>query len=268
MKALPPNLRPIPLRVRPAPFEPAYGLLGRLAVRHGYSASRAFVADMAFGIADFVHELECGRRLAELACLAGLAKATIAASTMVTDQAGILWIGTERVDVAANHRAVSAAGRVCPCCLRIDLETRDGPEVCRPHRRIWWDLTGVVSCPVHGVLLLDVCPNCGSSPSRVPTSPRHCRCGHDLAGLATLPLDDADLMADRYLVGRLGGVGASAHPLFDRMPLHDPALAMLRIGRAGLLGARGLPFRKDITEPALWAKMASIGFREAAPNES
>ncbi|KAA1053077.1 hypothetical protein [Azospirillum argentinense] len=75
-------------------------------------------------------------------------------------------------------------------------------------------------------------------------------------------------MADRYLVGRLGGVRASAHPLFDRMPLHDAALAMLRIGRAGLLGARGLPLRKDITDPALWAKMASIGFREAAPNES
>lgn len=94
MKALPPSLRPIPLRVRPAPFEPAYGLLGRLAVRHGYSTSRAFVADMAFGIADFVHELECGRRLAELACLAGLAEATLAASTMVTDQAGIC--GSER----------------------------------------------------------------------------------------------------------------------------------------------------------------------------
>ncbi len=251
MKALPPNLRPIPLRVRPAPFEPAYGLLGRLAVRHGYSASRAFVADMAFGIADFVHELECGRRLAELACLAGLAKATIAASTMVTDQAGILWIGTERVDVAANHRAVSAAGRVCPCCLRIDLEMGDGPESCRPHRRIWWDLTGVVSCPVHGVLLLDVCPNCGSSPSRVPTSPRHCRCGHDLAGLATLPLDDSDLMADRYLVGRLGASTVRSHALARRRPGYaadrtgrfvggERSAVKERHHRSGALGKNGI----------------------------
>ncbi|CAO3435709.1 TniQ family protein [Azospirillum doebereinerae] len=260
-------LQPVPLRVRPAPFEPAYGLLGRLAVRHGYVTTRLFVADMGFGIADFVHELECGRRLAELARLTRCAKAAIAASTLVTDQTGTLRIGAVRISVTANHRAVSGAGRVCPDCLRADLETRDGPAACRPHRRVWWDLTGVMSCPLHGVLLVNVCPDCGSRPSRAPASPRYCRCGHDFAGLTTRPLEVSDRVADHYLVGRLGGVATMIHPLFDRMPVHEAALSMLRIGRANLLGSRGLSFKNDTTEPALWAKMASIGFQEAVTHK-
>lgn len=263
MKRPPPHLRPLPLRVRAAPFEPAYGLLGRLAIRHGHSTSQAFVVEMAFGIPDFLHEIECGRHLAELACLIRSAEATIAASTLVTDPTGTLRIGAERISVTANHRAVSAVGRICPHCLRADLEMRDGPVTCRPHRRVWWDLAGVVSCPLHKVLLLHVCPGCGTHPSRVPASPRYCRCGQDLIGLTGSPLDDADLAADRYLIGRLGVVAASTHPLLDRMPLHDAAVAMLRIGQAAVLGARVTRFRNDKIDPMLRAKLASAGFREA-----
>lgn len=263
MKRPPFHLQPIPLRVRPALFEPAYGLLGRLAVRHGHSISQAFVTEMAFGIPDFLHEVECGRRLAELARLTRTAEATIAASTLVTDPTGTLWIGTERISATASHHAVSAAGRVCPHCLRADIEMRDGPVTCRPHRRVWWDLVGVVSCPLHKVLLLHICPNCGMHPSRAPASPRYCRCGHDLIRLTGSHLDDTDLAADRYLIGRLGVVAASRHSFLDHMPLHDAALAMLRIGQAAALGARGVRFKNHMIEPTLRAKLASIGFREA-----
>lgn len=262
MKRSPPHLQPVSLRIRPAQFEPAYGLLGRLAVRHGYSTSRAFVADMGFGIADFVHDLECGRRLTELALLTRVAETSLIATTMITDRKGILRIGSERVSVKANHLAINGAGRMCPRCLQSDLEMRDGPIGCRPHRRVWWDLAGVVSCPYHGVLLLHVCPNCGNRPSRLPASPRYCKCGHDLTAATSLSLDDADLTADRYLIGRLERVGTSTHPLLDRMPLHDAALAMLQIGQAVMFGARGLRSKRRFSEPLLQAKAASIGFRE------
>lgn len=265
MKRPSPHLQPLPLRVRPAQFEPAYGLLGRLAVRHGYSTSRAFVADMSFGIADFVHDLECGRRVTELALLTKVTETALVAATMITDRKGVLRIGSEWVSVTANHLAISGTGRVCPHCLWADLETRDGPIACRPHRRVWWDLAGVVSCPCHGVLLLHVCPNCGNCPSRLPASPRYCKCGHDLAGSITPSLDDADLTSDRYLIGRLGGGETSTHPLFDRMPLHAAALAMLQIGQAVMFGARGIRFKRRFNQPALQAKIASIGFREAQP---
>jgi len=254
----------LPLRVRFASFEPAYGLLGRLAVRHGYSTSREFASEISLGIRNFVHDVENGRCLAELALLTGIPEAVIRASTRYVDESGAMFIGGELLHARDDHKASSAAGRVCPDCLRADLDEREGSMACRPHRRVWWDLTAVTACPIHGALLIGTCRACGGRLSRELASPRYCRCGCDLSELCSVALEPSDLAADRYLVGRLGGVERSTHALLDSMPLHIAALAMIRIGRASLVGARGLSKKGDRIEPAMQARMASLGYRLSA----
>jgi hypothetical protein len=254
----------LPLRVRFAHFEPAYGLLGRLAVRHGYSTSRRFVSEMSFGIRSFVHDVENGRRLAELALLTGIPEPAFRASTRFVDESGAMFIGRELLNARVDNKVLSTVGRVCPDCLRADLEEREGPIGCRPHRRVWWDLRAVTTCPIHGVLLIDTCPACGGQLSRELAAPRYCRCGFDLSGQVPDTLDPLDLTADRYLVGRLGGVERSTHALLDRMPLHVAATAMIRIGRVALVGARGLSKKGDTIEPVMQARMASLGHRMSA----
>lgn len=143
----------MPLRVRFASFEPAYGLLGRLAVRHRYSLTKRFVFEMSLGIRNFVSEVENGRHLAELALLTGIPEAAIRASTRFVTESGATFIGCELVNMRVDPKAISAVGRVCPDCLRADLNECEGPLACRPHRRVWWDLSAVTACPiVSGVL--------------------------------------------------------------------------------------------------------------------
>ncbi|MGY0714726.1 TniQ family protein [Azospirillum argentinense] len=251
----------LPLRVRPVPFEPAYGLLGRVAVRHGHTSTSEFISEMAIGIPNFVHEIENGRRLVELALLSGVPETRIRASTLCVDENGAMFIGSKLISARVSNRICCGAGRVCPGCLRVDLKERAGPMACRPHRRTWWGLTAVTSCPLHGLLLIDACPACGVQLARRQASPRFCRCGCDLADQGSVSLEPSDLVADRYLVGRLGGVDRVGHPLLDRMPFQTAALAMLRIGRVTLAGARGMSKKGDNVEPAMQARMASLGFR-------
>ena len=254
----------LPLRVRSAPFEPAYGLLGRLAVRHGYSSSRQFVSEMSFGIPNFVHEVENGRRLAELALLTGVPEPFIRASTRFVDESGAMFIGRELINTRALNSVICVAGRVCPDCLRADLKECEGPIACRPYRRVWWDLAAVTACPVHGGLFIHKCPVCGAPLSRMVASPQYCRCGCDLSEQVSARINPSDVTADHYLVGRLDGVERSTHALLDRMPFQVAALAMIRIGRASLAGARGLSKKSDKLEPAIQAKMASLGYRISA----
>ena len=55
-----PSLERLGLRVRAAPFEPAYGLLGRLAIRHGYLSSQKFIVELSLGIPNLWHDIVVG----------------------------------------------------------------------------------------------------------------------------------------------------------------------------------------------------------------
>ena len=120
----------LPLRVRPVPFEPAYGLLGRVAVRHGHTSTSEFISEMAIGIPNFVHEIENGRRLVELALLSGVPETRIRASTLCVDENGAMFIGSELISARVSNRISCGAGRICPGCLRVDLKECAGPMAC------------------------------------------------------------------------------------------------------------------------------------------
>ena len=75
--------------------------------------------------------------------------------------------------ISAGHLSLMRP-RVCPACLR--------------ERCIWWavwDLTLLVSCPIHGIMLIDTCAACGRTLSWRP-APDRCVCGQDLRELKTV----------------------------------------------------------------------------------
>lgn len=58
--------------------------------------------------------------------------------------------------------------KVCPACLRE-----------ADYYRRYWDLLPVTSCPAHGLMLIDSCPECGRRISWVRKKVSVCRCGYD-----------------------------------------------------------------------------------------
>lgn len=74
--------------------------------------------------------------------------------------------------VHLNYRAP----RVCPACLKEN-------NICLAE----WDLVLVTSCPAHGCVLIDRCPDCGVALSWTRGAVGRCSCGCDLSKVATAP---------------------------------------------------------------------------------
>ena len=131
--------------------------------------------------------------------------------------------------------------RWCPCCWRDDLRrTPSGRHAhWNIHRRFWWDVAAVGTCPLHHVRLEASCPNCGTGVTWETGSLTRCRNGHSLLACDGVRVPPETTLADAYVVGRLGGMARTSVPLLDGLTLAEACDAMERLGVALLGGADG-----------------------------
>ncbi|MBB3961823.1 TniQ family protein [Aureimonas phyllosphaerae] len=216
----PAPIRRFALRVPLAPDEPSYGLMARLAWRHGRLDVRGFASS-------------CGLPLRSL--LAGGGVSNLASAALVDDE--VLRFSTPAHDI--RRRIVKLRGetlrtidhsvatrRWCPACLSEDLDLSSSGAAMARHR-FWWDVAAIETCPRHGCRIEDACARCGAG-ANWDHAPLHaCRCGAKLNGDGRPQPVGA---FSRYLHDRLLGLPRHASPNVD-----DLAVAEL-IPLARLLG--------------------------------
>jgi hypothetical protein len=154
--------------------------------------------------------------------------------------------------------------RWCPVCLaqdRADESLGGRHPGWRYHRRFWWDLSCVRTCPIHNVRLESVCPTCKTDVTWMYGPVTTCLLGHSLLSCEPVPVDPAHARADAYIVGRLGGSPRVLAPVLDAWPLGEAINVMERLGIAAIGGASA--WLKHI-DPSRHAEMCSVGFEVAA----
>ena len=131
--------------------------------------------------------------------------------------------------------------RWCPCCWQDDLRrTPSGRHAhWNIHRRFWWDVAAVGTCPLHHFRLATACPSCGTAVTWEAGSLTRCRNGHSLLACEGVSVPPTTTSADAYVVGRLGGMDRMDVPLLDGLSLAEACDAMERLGVASLGGAEG-----------------------------
>lgn len=183
------------------------------------------------------------------AILQGRAAKTLADRVGRGEDAFMRW-----TPVAVTKRKVLVAGeeihrddwttnerRWCPCCWRDDLRgtPRGRHAHWNIHRRFWWDVAAVDTCPLHGVRLAAACPTCGTGVTWEAGSLTRCRNGHSLLSCEGVEVASSDTMADAYVIGRLGGMDRMEVPILDGLTLAGACDAMERLGVARIGGADG-----------------------------
>lgn len=233
------------LRVRPAPFEPGWALFNRLALRHGCESRLEFARQVPLADrTDFVRDMERGRRFDDIARLSGVPLETLLHNSIIQTGEGSVFAG-ELVSRSGNISYSCDFARVCPDCVRSDVEQGEGPVVCRPWRRSWWDVAKISSCPLHGRVMLTACPACRRTFRRSHLSPATCECGQDLTAERTETLASDHGIGDAYLVGRLGGGPHIAHDFLDGLAFADAAEIMQWLGAAARWGRSIVSWRRQ-----------------------
>lgn len=247
---------PLPLRVPRRDFEPAHGLLLRLAARHA-------IPPATLGRLLFVSVpgLTRGKGVDQLANYAGHDLASLAQASP---------------QVAPRRRTVSLLGetfrlgdwsirsrRWCAACLQAD--TGKSSDVVGSVHRTVWDLGSVGACLEHGTLLTNLCPRCGAICGWNDPGVGRCRCGaHLMAADMHIAAED-DRLADRYIGGRLGLCQRAVVSFLDVLPLTSVPALIERLGTAALFGLRS---RRPVLSEALAMRAASEGVRIAIAFES
>ena len=218
--------RPLGLRVRPRFGETAQSLVTRLSWRHGMADATTFSSWIGTPLA----ELASGRRVEELASLAGVNHAELALSTARHDplRRHVLLRAERlrRLDWSAATR------RWCPSCFADDIDEagREGlDDADLVSHRAWWDVLPLATCPVHATRLCERCAACGTSPIWGIAPLNRCACGASLAhrgeGGATVGA------CDRFMYDRM--TGQVCHPALLRGSPLSSALPILRwLGQA------------------------------------
>ena len=90
--------------------------------------------------------------------------------------------------------------RWCPCCWQDDLRrTPSGRHAhWNIHRRFWWDVAAVGTCPLHHVRLEGSCPICRTGVTWAAGSLTRCRNGHSLLACDGARVPPATTLADAY----------------------------------------------------------------------
>jgi hypothetical protein len=81
-----------------------------------------------------------------------------------------------------------ARPRVCPECL-------SESQYCRKQ----WDFSAVTSCPIHQIMLVEECPECGNPITWFRKSVSQCRCGSDWRQIQTACLPETETVVSRLI---------------------------------------------------------------------
>lgn len=171
----------LPLTVRRRDFEPASGIIRRLAVRAGYGCPTRFLHSVKYCPTSVLGHFDRGQSLDILGRMSGFGASWITASTLVSASDGTYLNGVKvtQTDRSLNG-IVPSRGRICQLCLIEDRDCLAGPDECRAFRRVWWDLREFEGCPKHRIPLLNQCPKCERPLLPYLVRPDMCSCGYDL----------------------------------------------------------------------------------------
>jgi len=151
------------LTVEPSELEPATSWVSRLALRNGCRTAQEFALDMGVSWkAIRVGDQSSISRICEIAKIdAGL----LNVGTYRKGDSGSKWIADE---LLASKQMRFDKMKVCASCVA------DSISDCKSHLRsgipVWWSFDGLIVCPIHNELLLELEPT------------RQGRCNHDFAG--------------------------------------------------------------------------------------
>ncbi|WP_170249361.1 TniQ family protein [Methylobacterium haplocladii] len=137
--------------------------------------------------------------------------------------------------------------RFCVGCWADDSGRSYGSSRRPLHLRGWWSVAALISCPLHAIRLLDRCAECSRTNRIGQASCTSCMCGADLARVARIEVPSSTLAAERYVVGRLGGLPRIFDPVLDGLPLGDAVNLMQRLGCC-LTAGRDVRFGRLPTE--------------------
>lgn len=228
--------------------EPMWSLLQRLSAQLGTGTVRSLCRDLGL---DF-YRLKTARGMREFAKLAGYEAERIIAASASLDGDSAVSIGSQRFAVMDFHRE---RVRLCPHCLRQDIDSGRGAEEYRAHWRAWWTLTDFLCCPIHGVRLIDRHPESRIPLDRTVSDPRFAAGpGTDLS-LAE-PESAGDTSFERYVLGRLGFVQPVGSDILDRIDLNYAMRLIFRVGFAAVHGQDSTP-DEAMSDPARSAVSAS-----------
>ena len=161
---------PLPFTVLPQPGENVHGYVRRLAAANGHSNLATFSS--AIGVVG-IGPLSGDETWDRLRAAVDLGPDALEPMRWRAFRAA----GGHRVRVLGNALAPghvdARSARICPDCL-----VGDGL-----HRDIW-SLQAVRACPLHGTVLLEACPVCGTTFSPAARRPTGCGCGARFADLA------------------------------------------------------------------------------------
>ncbi|BBU63065.1 hypothetical protein MSC49_30000 [Methylosinus sp. C49] len=250
---------PSPLRLRAPrlPIESAQGHLMRMFEINGEPWSRERFRSRGLNLAEFM----LGDVDASLRAFIGADPADFAASTArVISKKQVLVAG----EILHRDDWTTRTRRWCPACWRQDFS--DETIVARSpgwrvHRRFWWDVASVLTCPIHAVRLEVACPTCGDPLTWESGGLTMCRNRHGLLDCRPVAVPPAHVRADAYIVGRLGGAPRVAVPFLDRLSLREARDVMGHLGAAAVDGAFGALGKIDV---ARHPEAFSAGFNVAA----
>jgi hypothetical protein len=217
------------LRVPFRKEEPAYALLGRIALRYGHVSLRSFASCVDVGTSHLY-----GREtMSEVAKLAGIDPVELAKwSPMCFSRHKFQFQNM----IFGRSQWIPQRRRCCPLCVQEDM--KDLHAIDRPwmhHRRFWWDFRAIDTCPIHQTCLIDTCPRCKTRFERDFTNVRICRCKFDLATYTPDLLDNSDCEIDGYILARLLGSPRSRLGPLENMPLSSAVLAIAKVGSLEVL---------------------------------
>ena len=208
------GLEPFPLRVAPYRDEPAYALLVRTATRNGTSVY-SFVLERA-GVKHRSSPMLVNVEKAAYMC--GVDPIALQSATPFRNATELQLLG----QTLRQEHLSGWYRRWCPICLAEE-----------PYHRSWWDIGALTCCPVHNVELASLC-DCGKPLLNCTQHTLHCREEHDFRLVETVPVNPAELVAERYLLSRLIGLPHAPVGLLDSIPLGRVIHVLERLGRAVL----------------------------------
>jgi TniQ len=211
--------------------EPAYALAQRLARRNGAGTLSDFCGDMGISHADVVQ----GRAIGRIAELAKADPVALGRATFIRQDRKTVRLGNEAIKPTDwSFRSL----RVCPKCLRDDLEFAKGDPHYRAHVRSWWNLAFVYACPFHNIFLITHDPDDKEKSLDAEALDVRLAAGEKY-DLAFAPIEERASSAEveRYFLGRLGFMTSVEHESLDVLALGHAIDLLNRIGAATVGGA-------------------------------
>ncbi len=220
------------LTVEPSELEPATSWISRLAQRNGCSTAQEFALDMGVSWkAIRVGDQSAISRICEIAKVdVGLLKG----GTYRAGDSGSKWIADE---LLASKQMRFDRAKVCATCVT------DSFSACKSYLRsgfpVWWSFDGLIVCPIHNELLLELEPT------------RQGQCNHDLAGrvydnhsriitAANSPQRYVAHGLEKYVIQRLSGDAGSRRRWINTLDLSTVIRASEMLGNVVIgSGPRG-----------------------------